>query len=94
MSHTEAYCEHEEGVKTHTRGKGERLLCIEGHHQRTYYGCQGCCGKYRTCGHAGQGTEDAGVDGQDVGHRQEGGQTRKNLGAHIVLLRIKPESFF
>ena len=94
MSHAEAYGEHEEGVQAHARSQCEWLLGIECHYKRTYDCSQGGSGKHRTGRHSGKCAEYAGIDGQDIGHREECSKTRENLGAHIVLLRIKPESFF
>ena len=91
VAHREAHREHEEGVQAHARGEGERLLGIERHHERTDEGREGGGGEDRALGHV-EGAEDARVDGQDVGHRQERGDARDNLCPDIVLLGVKAES--
>ena len=88
VSHAQAHREHEEGVQTHTGSQAKRFFGIQGHDQGTYDGGQGRSRKHRSAGHV-KGTEDAGVDGQDIGHRQEGRNTRDNLCADIVLVGIK-----
>ena len=92
MAHSKADREHEEGVEAHTRGKGERLLGVEGHDQGTDDGCESGGCEDRSAGHV-EGTEDAGVDGQDVGHREERSETCENLGTYVVLRTIEAEEF-
>ena len=92
MAHTEADSKYEEGVQAHTRGKGKRFLGKEGHDQRTDEGSQGGCRKDGTGRHV-EGAEDARIDGEDIRHRKERGNTGDDLGPHGMLLGIKAESF-
>ena len=93
ISHSKAYGVNEECVQTHTRSKSERLLGIESHYQRTNDGRQCGCREHGVGRHTlvSQSTEDAGVDGQDIGHSQERGDSRYDLCPDIVLLGIKSE---
>ena len=50
--------------------------------------------KHAAARHTGQGAENGGVDGQDIGHCQECGDARHNLCADIVLLGIEAEDSF
>ena len=40
-----------------------------------------------------QHIEDIGVHGQNIGHRQEGRQTRQYLRSNAILFGVKPEPF-
>ena len=91
MTHTEAHREHEEGVKTHAGGEGERLLGEECHHQGTY-DCGECSGgEHCSAGHV-KCAENQGVDSQDVGHREEGGEACEDLSANRVLSAVESEA--
>ena len=62
------------GVQPHSGSKSERFAGIECHHHRADNGSEGSCCENRRSRHSlgGQGAEYAGIDGQDVGHREEG----------------------
>ena len=92
VPHTEANGKYKESVQAHAGSEGERFLRIKGHHQRTCYRRECGGGEYRTAGHV-ESAEDAGVDGQNIGHRQESGNAGENLGTDIMLLGIEPKSF-
>ena len=94
-SHSETYSIYEECVETHSRSKSERFPGIESHYQSADDGCKGSGCEYCRRWHSlrCQGAENSRVDGQDVGHREEGGQSGQNLGTDIVLRGIEAESF-
>ena len=94
-SHSQAYGIYKECVQPHSGSKSERFAGIECHHHRADNGGEGSCGENRRSRHSlgGQGAEYAGIDGQDVGHREEGGKSGQNLGADAVLLYIEAECF-
>ena len=92
VAHREADREDEEGVQAHAGGEAEGLLRVEGHDEGTDDGGQGGRREDGALRHPVEGAEDAGVDGQDVGHRQEGRDARDDLRPDIVLLGIKSES--
>ena len=88
VSHSQADRKYKEGVQAHTGSQTKWFFGIQGHDQGSHDGGQGRRSKDGSAGHV-KGTEDAGVDGQDIGHRQEGRNTRDNLCADIVLVGIK-----
>ena len=93
VSHRQADGKHEEGVEAHAGSQRKRFLGPEGHHQRGDDGSQGRRRENGTRRHSGQRTEDARIDGQDVGHRQERRQAGDQLGPDGVLRRIESEGF-
>ena len=70
VAHAEADGVHKEGVQSHAGGQAERFLGPHGHDQRAHDGGQRGGREDGVGGHpfVSQGTEDAGIDGQDVGH--------------------------
>ena len=92
MSHCEADSEYEESVETHARCKGERFLRVECHHESTDKGSQSGRGKDRAFRHSFKGSENTGVDSEDIRHREERGDTRNYLSANTMLFGIEPES--
>ncbi|MNP20110.1 hypothetical protein D3C76_1126710 [compost metagenome] len=82
MAHVQNHGIGEEGVQAHARRQRDRVVGDQAHGRRTDGRGQAGGDEDRTFVHAGL-AQDAGVDEQDVGHGQEGGDARKNLGAHI-----------
>ena len=80
----------EEGVQAHARCQRDRIVGDDAHDCRADGGCQAGRDKHRAFVHPGF-AEDARVHEEDVGHRQEGGDTRKNLGSHsgVVCFELK-----
>ena len=96
MAHRDANGVDEERVDTHAWSEGERLLGDEGHCQRAENSSEGGGGEDGAVGFrhlSSQRIEDIGVHGQDIGHCQEGSQTRQNLRPDAMLFRVKPETF-
>lgn len=55
-------------------------------------GCNGCSGEKRGLVHSGRG-KDGGIDGQDVAHGQECGQSANHFHPHRHFLLVKSEKF-
>ncbi|MNH35260.1 hypothetical protein D3C79_959310 [compost metagenome] len=72
----------EEGVQAHARRQGDRVVGDQAHGRRADGRRQAGGDEDRALVHAGL-AENARVDEQDVGHGQEGGDARENLGADI-----------
>ncbi len=90
VTHVQDHGIGKEGVQAHARCKGDRVVGDQPHHRRADGGCQAGGDEYRALVHAGF-AEDARVDEQDVGHRQESRDARENLGPHVgvVCLELK-----
>ncbi len=78
----------EEGVQAHARRQRDGVVGDQPHDRRTD-GCGQTGGdEHRAVIHAGFG-KDARVDEEDVGHRQEGGDTGQDLGAQRGVVRLE-----
>ena len=93
--HADAYGEDEEGIETHARSKSERFLGIDGHHETTDNRCKSSGGEHgiRRHAHRSKIREDVRVHGQDIGHREESGETGNDFSLDAVLCRIQTEGF-
>jgi hypothetical protein len=89
-----AHAEHdhvgEVGVQAHARRHGDRVVGVQAHDQRAQRRDQAGGDEDRALGHA-RVAEDRGVDEDDVGHRQEGGEPRDDLGAHGGVVFVELE---
>ena len=81
------------GVQAHTGGQGEGQVCHQSHGRSADEGGQGRSQQNGSRIHARCG-QDAGIDGQDVGHGHKGGDSRDDLGFHIGLVFRQLEKFF
>ncbi len=90
MAHVQHNGVGKEGVQAHARCQGDRVVGDQAHHRRADGRCQAGGNEHCAFVHAGF-AEDARVDEQDVGHRQESRDARKNLGSHVgvVCLELK-----
>ena len=83
----------EEGVQAHARCQRDRVVGDQTHDRRAD-GCRQAGGdEHRAVVHAGLG-EDARVDEEDVGHRQEGGDAGQDLGAQRGVVRLELKQLF
>ncbi len=82
VAHVQDHGVGEEGVQAHARRQGDRVVGDDAHGHRADGRGQAGGDEERALVHAGL-AEDARVDEQDVGHGQEGGDARENLGAHV-----------
>ena len=83
----------QEGVQTHAGGQGEGQVGHEGHAGGADEGGDGGCQQHGGGIHTGV-TQNAGVDGQDVGHGHEGGNAGHDLGLHRGAVGGELEAFF
>ena len=93
IAHTHTYGEYEEGIKSHSGRQSEGELGPERHDKRTGYGGQSRSREDGAGGHAVQLAEHSGVDGQNVRHGKECGDTRQDLRARRGHRRIESEQF-
>src|SRR5690606_26958947 len=83
----------EEGVQAHARSQGDRVVGQQTHQGRADGGGQAGGNEHGALVHAGF-RQHGGVDEQDVGHGQEGGETGQDLGAHVGVVRTQLEQLF
>ena len=93
VAHVQDHGVGEEGVEAHARCQGNWVVGDQAHHGRTDGRRQAGGDKHRALVHAGL-AEDARVHEQDVGHGQEGGDPRENLGAHIGVVGFELKQLF
>ena len=93
--HADAYGENEEGIEPHARSKSERFLGIDGHHETADNRCKSRGSKHGFRRHSlgSKLREDVRVHGQDIGHREESGETGNDFSLDAVLCRIQTEGF-
>lgn len=93
IAHGEAYGEDKEGVQSHAGRESEGLLGVNRHDEGAHNGRQRGGGEHRVGGHPllVQSTENAGVDGQNIGHREESGDTRHYFRLNTMFLGVKPK---
>ena len=87
VAHVQHHGVGEEGVEAHAGGQGDRVVGDQAHDGRADGRCQAGGDEHRALVHAGL-AEDARVDEEDVGHGQEGGDPRQDLGAHRGVVRL------
>ena len=92
VAHRDAHGEGEEGVQAHAGSQRERQLGVEGHDGGGHNGGDAGGGEHGALIHAGGG-ENAGVHGQNVGHREEGGDAADDLLADSHRGGVKTEEF-
>ena len=90
VAHTGHEGEGKEGIDAHAGGLGEGQLGEECDEHRAECRSQGGGGEHGAFVHAGRG-EDVGVDGEDVAHGQEGGETGHEFGAEVVLRGVETQ---
>ncbi len=93
VAHAQHHGVGEESVQAHARRQGDRVVGDQAHHRRAEGRRQAGGDEDRALVHAGF-AEDARVDEEDVGHRQEGGETGQHLGAHVGVVRLELEQLF
>ncbi|MDT4862621.1 hypothetical protein FQZ97_972860 [compost metagenome] len=90
MAHGQDHGVGEEGVEAHARRQGDRVVGQQAHDRRTDGRRQAGGNEHRALVHAGFG-EHVGVDEEDVGHGQEGGETGEDLAAYRGVMRFEVE---
>ena len=89
---TQADCVCEVCIQTKTCGKGDRVVCQECHDECGKCGSKCSCNKDTASIH--DSTQNVGVDGQNISHRQECGETGNDLRADSRAVLFELEQFF
>ena len=81
IAQAQTYTVGKESIEPHARRQSERQLGIKGHQQRSQGRSQHRSSKQSTLVHT-CGAQDVGINCQDIGHRQERGNSRHHFRAH------------